>query len=36
MTATGVISVVLLVAGLVIVVGSCAGMAVEARHFRGQ
>ena len=28
MTATGVISVVLLVAGLVIVVGSCAGMAV--------
>jgi multisubunit Na+/H+ antiporter MnhG subunit len=27
-TATGVISVVLLVAGLVIVVGSCAGMAV--------
>ena len=28
MTATGVISDVLLVAGLVIVVGSCAGMAV--------
>ncbi len=28
MTMTGVISVVLLVAGLVIVVGSCAGMAV--------
>ena len=28
MTVTGVISVVLLVAGLVIVVGSCAGMAV--------